>query len=94
MYAALYFHIILVVGLTVCPAVYSPAGEHAEQTVNPWEVNAEGGIDYDKLVVSFGCSRIKEDMISRIERLTGRRAHRFLRRGLFYTHRCAALRQL
>ena len=41
--------------------------------------NAEGGIDYDKLIVSFGCSRITEDLIARVERLTNRRAHRFLR---------------
>jgi len=57
------------------------------QTITPWEVNAEGGIDYDKLIVSFGCSRITEDIISRVERLTNRRAHRFLRRGLFFSHR-------
>lgn len=58
------------------------------QIVNPWDVSAApGGIDYDSLVVQFGCVRIKEDTVARIERLTGRRAHRFLRRGLFYTHR-------
>jgi tryptophanyl-tRNA synthetase len=59
----------------------------AGQTVNPWEVSAEGGIDYDKLIVSFGCLRITEDLVARVERLTGRRAHRFLRRGLFFSHR-------
>ena len=57
------------------------------QTVTPWEVDAEGGVDYEKLIVSFGCSRITEPLITRIERLTGRRAHRFLRRGLFFSHR-------
>ena len=57
------------------------------QTITPWEVNAEGGIDYEKLIVSFGCSRITEDIISRVERLTNRKAHRFLRRGLFFSHR-------
>ena len=35
----------------------------------------------------FGCERISEDMIARVERLTGRKAHRFLRRGLFFSHR-------
>ena len=45
------------------------------------------GIDYEKLIVSFGCSRITEDTIARVERLTNRRAHRFLRRGLFFSHR-------
>ena len=57
------------------------------QVVTPWEVDAEEGVDYDKLIVSFGCSRITEDIISRVERLTGVRAHRFLRRGLFFSHR-------
>jgi len=57
------------------------------QTVTPWEVDAEGGVDYDKLIVSFGCSRITESLVSRVERLTGVRAHRFLRRGLFFSHR-------
>ena len=57
------------------------------QVVTPWEVSAEEGIDYDKLIRDFGCSRITEDVISRVERLTNRRAHRFLRRGLFFSHR-------
>ncbi len=61
-----------------------------EAIVTPWDVDGgEGGIDYDKLVVRFGCVRISEDIVSRVERLTGRRAHRFLRRGYFYTHRLA-----
>ncbi|CEM21761.1 unnamed protein product [Vitrella brassicaformis CCMP3155] len=59
------------------------------QRVTPWEVEAdeETGIDYDKLIIQFGCSKITEDHISRIERLTKQRAHRFLRRGLFFSHR-------
>ena len=57
------------------------------QVITPWEVEAEEGVDYDKLIVSFGCSRITEDVVARVERLTGVRAHRFLRRGLFFSHR-------
>lgn len=57
------------------------------QTITPWEVEAEGGIDYEKLIRDFGCSRITEDVVSRVERLTSRKAHRFLRRGLFFSHR-------
>ena len=57
------------------------------QVITPWEVEAEGGIDYDKLVRDFGCSKITEDIIARVERLTGRKAHRFLRRGIFFSHR-------
>jgi tryptophanyl-tRNA synthetase len=30
---------------------------------------------------------VLQDVISRIERVTGRKCHRFLRRGLFFSHR-------
>jgi len=56
--------------------------------VTPWDVEAgEDGVDYDKLIREFGCQPITQEQIERIERLTGRRAHRFLRRGLFFSHR-------
>ena len=60
-----------------------------EQTVTPWDVEGAdgGGIDYAKLVRDFGCSTIEGGMIERIERLTGTRAHPFLRRGQFFAHR-------
>jgi hypothetical protein len=54
----------------------------------PWEVAAgeDGGIDYAKLVRDFGCSTIDAALVARVERLTGRRAHRFLRRKIEATH--------
>lgn len=59
-----------------------------EQVVNPWEIEAgEEGVDYDKLIRDFGCSAITPDLISTVEHITQRRAHRFLRRGLFFSHR-------
>lgn len=58
-----------------------------EQVVNPWTVESEGAIDYDKLISSFGSQRLGPDLIERMERLTGKRAHRFLRRGIFFSHR-------
>ena len=58
------------------------------QEVTPWEVSGgEGGIDYQKLIRDFGCSSITPDMVERIARLTGKQPHRFLRRGLFFSHR-------
>lgn len=59
------------------------------QVVTPWEVSAkEGGkIDYDKLIDQFGCQRLDSTLIERVERLTGRPAHVFLRRGVFFAHR-------
>jgi len=45
------------------------------------------GIDYDKLIDKFGCDRLTKELIERIEKVTGRRAHRFIRRGIFFCHR-------
>lgn len=66
----------------------APEAAKEEQLVTPWEVEAgDEGVDYDKLIASFGCEAISPELIERLERLTGHRAHRFLRRGLFFSHR-------
>lgn len=57
-------------------------GEHI---VTPWTV--EGDVNYEKLVKEFGCQTIDEKLLERMERLTGKRPHRFLRRGIFFSHR-------
>lgn len=57
------------------------------QVVTPWDVEAENGVDYDKLIDTFGCTKIPPELIERMERLTGQRAHRYLRRGYFFSHR-------
>eukprot|EP01084_Bolivina_argentea_P178269 308151_1 len=62
-------------------------GGEGGQVVTPWVVEAADEIDYSKLVHSFGSALITEDLISRVERVTNRRAHRYLRRGLFFSHR-------
>ncbi|XP_075387900.1 tryptophan--tRNA ligase, cytoplasmic isoform X2 [Tenrec ecaudatus] len=60
-----------------------------EDFVDPWMVQTSSakGIDYDKLIVRFGSSKIDPELISRIERAIGQKAHRFLRRGIFFSHR-------
>lgn len=57
--------------------------------MDPWTVRTSSakGIDYDKLIVQFGSSKIDKELINRIERATGQRPHRFLRRGIFFSHR-------
>ena len=55
--------------------------------VDPWTVESEGAIDYDRLMTTFGSLPLTQDLVQRIERITGRKAHRFLRRGLFFSHR-------
>ncbi len=59
------------------------------QVVTPWEVEADGdeGIDYAKLIDRFGSQPISAELIARMERLTGKKAHPWLRRGMFFSHR-------
>eukprot|EP00980_Cylindrotheca_fusiformis_P007919 scaffold1697_cov120-Cylindrotheca_fusiformis.AAC.1 len=61
-----------------------------EMVVNAWEV--KGKIDYSKLVDKFGSTLIDETLMKRIEAATvGKghvdKIHRFLRRGIFFSHR-------
>ncbi|GMR59013.1 hypothetical protein PMAYCL1PPCAC_29208, partial [Pristionchus mayeri] len=57
--------------------------------VTPWDVSSGSatGVDYDKLIVRFGCRKLGEDLVDRLERLTGKKAHPMLRRGMFFAHR-------
>ncbi|NWS97351.1 SYWC protein, partial [Mionectes macconnelli] len=63
--------------------------EEDEDLVDPWNVQTSNakGVDYDKLIVRFGSSKIDTDLINRIERATGQKPHHFLRRGIFFSHR-------
>ena len=58
-----------------------------EQIVDPWTVESDETIDYDKLIQQFGSQRLTIDLVERIEKLTGKKAHRFLRREIFFSHR-------
>ncbi|KAG7382364.1 hypothetical protein PHYPSEUDO_004989 [Phytophthora pseudosyringae] len=67
--------------------VHSSGAAGSAQVVTPWDVEAEDGVDYDKLVEQFGSTKIPPEMVERMERLTGHKAHRYLRRGYFFSHR-------
>jgi len=60
-----------------------------EDIVTGTEVIAasDKGIDYDKLVERFGCTRMTPELIQKWERVTGEKPHRFIRRGMFFCHR-------
>ncbi|PFH50693.1 hypothetical protein AMATHDRAFT_3769 [Amanita thiersii Skay4041] len=65
-----------------------------EQIVTPWDVQGsvttdgkQQAIDYDKLIDQFGTRRIDSAILERFEKLTGKRPHIFLRRGMFFSHR-------
>lgn len=74
----------------VQPATEATAStaEVKEQIVTAFDVEAGAeGVDYDKLIDQFGCDKISEAHLEKIEQLTGMKAHRFLRRGIFFSHR-------
>ncbi|SLM33577.1 tryptophanyl-trna synthetase [Lasallia pustulata] len=65
-----------------------------EQIITPFDVSGgtdEQGkllaIDYDKIVGKFGATRIDKALLEKFERVTGQRPHRFLRRGIVFSHR-------
>jgi len=53
--------------------------------VNPMEVS--GNIDYDKLIRDFGSQAISPELIADFERVTGKPAHPWIKRGIFFSHR-------
>jgi tryptophanyl-tRNA synthetase len=55
----------------------------------PWDISAsdESGINYKRLVDEFGVELITDEIVSRVERLTNRSAHPWLRRKFFFSHR-------
>ncbi|XP_025046970.1 tryptophan--tRNA ligase, cytoplasmic isoform X2 [Alligator sinensis] len=71
------------------PINNAPAITEDDDFVDPWTVQTSSakGVDYDKLIVRFGSSKIDKELISRIERVTGQKPHHFLRRGIFFSHR-------
>jgi len=80
------------------PPIVNPAPASAPtpqaQSITPWDVrgsvSADGkelGIDYDKLIEQFGTRRIDPVLLERFEKVTGKKPHVFMRRGLFFSHR-------
>jgi len=62
----------------------------SKTVVTPWEVTGgEKGqaVDYDAVIDKFGCSRINETLMQRLETLAGCNAPPFIRRGLALSHR-------
>ena len=53
-----------------------------EFVVTPWHV--EGDIDYDKLIKQFGTQKISNDLLSKLQKITGE-DHFMLRSCLLYT---------
>lgn len=69
-------------------------GQAKTQTIDPYnvqgEVDSEGNvkaIDYDRLIEQFGVQPLTEEHLKRFEKVTGKPAHRLMRRKLFFSHR-------
>nr|XP_054758087.1 tryptophan--tRNA ligase, cytoplasmic-like [Lytechinus pictus] len=60
-----------------------------EDIVDPWNVatSSSKGIDYDKLILRFGSTKIDDALLERFEKITGHKPHHFLRRGIFFSQR-------
>lgn len=65
----------------------APAEKQKQQVVDPWNVESDDAIDYDRLIKDFGTSRISNEILERFEKLTGQKPHHFLRREIFFSHR-------
>ena len=79
---------------TLSLAEKAPDPNVVEQKITPFEVSGgvdESGkllpVDYDKLIKAFGATPISKELLERFEKVTGQKPHRFLRRGIVFSHR-------
>lgn len=75
-------------------AEQAQASKATEQRITPFDVSGgvdETGkllpVDYEKLTREFGATPITPDLLDRFEKVTGHKPHRFLRRGIVFSHR-------
>jgi len=80
--------------IVAAPAEDAPVPGTTKQNVDPWNVSGEIGADgvtkainYLTLIEQFGTKKILEEDLIRFEKVTGRKPHRFLRRGIVFSHR-------
>jgi tryptophanyl-tRNA synthetase len=72
----------------------TPETKAVGQIVTPFDVHGgvdESGkllpVDYEKLTREFGATPINAALLERFEKVTGHRPHRFMRRGIVFSHR-------
>lgn len=59
-----------------------------DQLVTPWDTRCgERGFQYDRLIQKFGVQPIDQDLINRFEKVTGKKVHPWIKRGIFFAHR-------
>ncbi|KAF2482787.1 hypothetical protein BDY17DRAFT_317343 [Neohortaea acidophila] len=70
------------------------AKKPTKQQIDPYNVAGEvdesgnvQAIDYDRLIQEFGVQPLTDEHLQRFEKVTGKPAHRLMRRKLFFSHR-------
>ncbi len=58
----------------------------AEQIVTPWIATCKRAFNYERLVTEFGLQLIDQALIRRIEAVTKRECHPWIKRGLVFSH--------
>src|ERR1700743_3272609 len=83
-----------VAALSLAATATESAQKAKEQEITPWDVSAatdaegnELAFDYKKISERWATKLIADDLLALYERLTGHKPHRWLRRGLFFSHR-------
>lgn len=83
-----------VAALSLAETSTQPISKATEQEINPWDVQAatdENGnimeFDYRAISQKWNTKLIDSPLLERFERITGHKPHRWLRRGLFFSHR-------
>ncbi|KAI8866464.1 putative tryptophan--tRNA ligase [Ramicandelaber brevisporus] len=75
------------------PGTAESAAAAGGQVVTPWDVQGEvvdgqaQAINYDKLIQQFGTRPVDAELIERFQRVIGKPLHRFIRRGIVFSHR-------
>ena len=71
------------------PATADTVQQEEEDIVTAFDIKAasDTGINYNKLIQNYGCFDITQAQLDKIELLTGKKAHRFLRRQIFFCQR-------
>ena len=80
--------------VTAALAADAPITTTTKQTVDPYnvvgEIGADGvakAINYLTLTEEFGTKVLVKEDLERFEKVTGHKPHRFMRRGIVFSHR-------
>jgi len=57
-----------------------------EDVINPYEVASKGSIQYDVFREKWGLKNIDQNIIQRIEKISGKKVHPWIARQIFYCH--------